>query len=427
MASSSSNHDLDLSRWCGLWCALIVLGGLTGSACALFLATLNAVTHWRTVYPGLTGLLPLMGVVVGWLYTRYGREVEAGNNSLIQQIQVPDTGVSPVMAPLIFMTTLLTHLGGGSAGREGTAVQMGGAIAGGIARFTRRFRPEELRILLLTGMASGFGGVFGTPVAGALFALEVVRLGQLETRALIPCLVTAIISDRTCTAWGIEHPQYAVTSLLPAGTTNVLAPWDWRLIIFAIGSGVAFGLVSRLFVATHHACQALFRRMSESPLLRPLLGGVIVLGITGLLGTRDYLGIGITSPTPGGVSLTGAFEPGRVSTLSWFWKLLLTAITLGSGFKGGEATPLFFMGATLGHTLAVQTGCPVDLCASLGFVAVFMAATRTPIAGIVMAVEMFGGEAVLYHALACSTACMVNRHHGIYSAQKPCEVIARSP
>ncbi len=402
---------------------VVTIGIATGSACALFLAALETVTRLRFEQPWLLWLLPLAGAVVGGIDSRYGQGVEAGNRLLVEQIDSPTEGVPPKLGPLILLTTLLTHFCGGSAGREGTALQMGGAIAGGLSRFVVRLSRLELRILTMAGVAAGFGGVFGTPIAGTVFALELAVLGRMELRAIVPCLVATFISDQTCTAWGIDHTHYVVASLIPEGSPTRFAPWSGKLIASAVMSGVGFGLASRLFVAAVGASQVGFRRLSSSPVIRPTIGGCAVIALTLLLGTRDYLGIGVTSPDTDGVSLTAAFHPGDINPLSWFWKLLLTAITLGSGFKGGEATPLFFIGATLGHTLAVATGCPVDLWASLGFVAVFIAATKTPVAGIVMSVELFGGETVMYHAIVCTIAWACSGRHGIFTRPNPATLI----
>lgn len=401
----------------GKWALLSgVLGVLVGTACALFLASLDLVTQLRFEHPNLLWLLPIAGGLTGWMYWRWGQSVASGNNLLIEQIRSPGAGAPLRMAPLVFLGTLLTHLCGGSAGREGTAVQMGGGIAGGLARMLPGLSPRELRVLLLAGVAAGFGGVFGTPLAGVVFALELAVLGRIETRAILPCLATSYISHWTCSAWGIAHTVYEVQTLIPDGARFPLTPLTWQLLGCAAVGGVLFGLTARLFTEVTHAIQKLFDRTLQHPITRLVVGGCVVIALVELLGTRDYLGLGVTSPDSKAATIVNAFQPGGVPPWSWWWKLLFTAITLGSGFKGGEATPLFFIGAALGNTLAVLAGMPVEFCVALGFVSVFAGATHTPLACTVMAAELFGVESILYYAVSCQLAHRVSGR-GVYPSQ----------
>ncbi len=401
------------------WALLVVpLGVVVGSAVAGFLWSLDRVTDLRCAHPWLVWLLPVAGGFVGWLCATVGRPADAGNNLILDEIHEPGGGVPLRMAPLILVTTVVTHLFGGSAGREGTAVQIGGGLAGGLAKRLPWLSRGDVRTLLLAGMAAGFGGVFGTPVAGMVFALEVLAIGRMRYEAILPCLVASLTADWTCAAWGIAHTHYHIASLVPAGAGSSLAPLDPTLLAWAAAGGLVFGLTSRAFVASIHGVQLLFRRFVSIPILRPVIGGAIVVALVQLFGTHDYLGLGVTSPDPDAVTIVSAFEPGGAPAWSWAAKILFTAITLGSGFKGGEVTPLFFVGATLGSALATLGGVPVDFLASLGFVAVFAGAANTPLACIVMAVELFGGECIAYHAVACVVAYLVSGHAGIYHAQR---------
>ena len=404
----------DLGKWTTL---SGLLGVLVGSACALFLATLDLVTRWRDESPSLLWLLPVAGALTGMVYLRWGQSVTSGNNLLIDQIKSPDEGVPFRMAPLVFLGTLLTHLCGGSAGREGTAVQMGGGIAGGLARMLPGLSPLELRVLLMAGVAAGFGGVFGTPLAGVVFALELAILGRIEMRAILPGLVASFLSHWTCTAWGIVHTTYEVQSLVPDGAKFPLTPLTWQLLGCAVVGGVLFGLTARLFAGLTHGVKKLFDRTLKHPIMRPVVGGGVVIALVYVLGTRDFLGLGVSSPAPTAATIVNAFHAGGVQPWSWWWKLLFTAITLGSGFKGGEATPLFFIGAALGNTLAVLAGMPIEFCVSLGFVSVFAGATHTPLACTVMAAELFGVESVLYYAISCQLAHRYSGS-GVYPAQR---------
>jgi H+/Cl- antiporter ClcA len=401
------------------WAVLVVpLGMVTGSCVAGFLWSLDRVTAIRFDYPWLLWLLPVAGGLIGWLFATVGRPADKGNNLILDEIHEPGGGVPLRMAPLILLTTVITHLFGGSAGREGTAVQMGGGLAGGLAKRLPWLARDDVRTLLMCGMAAGFGGVFGTPVAGMVFALEVLAVGRMRYEAILPCLAASLIADWTCSLWGIAHTHYHVASLIPAGVESVLAPLDPTLIAWAAIGGLAFGLTSRLFAAAIHGVQHAFQHLVPSPVLRPVIGGVIVIALVHAFGTHDYLGLGVTSPDPNAVTILSAFEPGGVHAWSWAAKILFTAVTIGSGFKGGEVTPLFFVGATLGGSLAMLSGVPVDFMASLGFVAVFAGAANTPLACIVMAVELFGGECIAYHAVACVVAYLTSGHAGIYKAQR---------
>lgn len=404
-----------LVRWTLL---AIPVAAVTGSLVALFLWSLDEVTQLHWSHPWLLYLLPLAGIVIYFLYKGWGKNAEAGNNLIMEEIHEPGGGVPARMTPLVLVTTLITHLFGGSAGREGTAVQMGGSMASLLARWFRLSK-EEIPIILMMGIAAGFGAVFGTPLTGAIFALEVLAIGRIKYHALIPCLITAVLADRVCSAWGIHHTQYHI-GLLPAipGQPGTL-PVNILLLIKVILSGVAFGLAAWLFIQLSHAIKAQAKQLIKTrQWLIPVAGGSLIILLTLLLGTRDYLGLGVVSSHAGGISITNAFHPGGVATWSWCWKLLFTAITLGTGFKGGEVTPLFFIGAALGNTLATLMGAPVDLLAGLGFIAVFAAATNTPLACTLMGVELFGTNHVLYFGIACCTAYYFSGHSGIYSSQR---------
>ncbi len=408
-----------LAVYLGKWLLLAgVLGLLVGSACALFLWSLDLVTSIRFENPWLLWGLPIAGAVVGAMYWLLGQSVEAGNNLIVDEIHEPGGGVPLRMAPLVLIGTVITHLFGGSAGREGTAVQMGGSLASGLARLVPGLTRDDTKTLLMAGIASGFAGVFGTPVAGMIFALEVLAIGRMNYAAIFPCLVAAIAGDQACVAWGIGHTHYRVASLLALDSDSHLAAFDARLMTMTVVAGIAFGLTSVLFTKTAHGVSRLSKRYIAWPVARPIVGGLLVIGLVHAFGLSDYLGLGVSSPHADDVTIVSSFQPGGAQTWSWVWKIVLSAITLGSGFKGGEVTPLFFIGATLGNTLAVLLGAPVDLFAALGFVSVFAGATNTPLACIVMSIELFGGEHLLYFAVSCLIAYLFSGNTGIYLSQR---------
>lgn len=404
-----------LAKWFGL---VVPLGIAVGSACALFLWFLDAATATRLNHPAILFALPLAGITIGAMYLAYGKTVEAGNNLIIDEIHEPGGGVPLRMAPLILISTVVTHLFGGSAGREGTAVQMGGSLASGFVRLFPGMNRADIRIFLMAGVSAGFGGVFGTPVAGTIFAMEVLSIGRMNYAAIIPCLIAAIAADQTCTAFGIHHTSYHLTSHLLAESTSHLAPISLVLLIKVVIASALFGLTSVLFAECVHGLQQILKAAIPSSLLRPAVGGIIILAFVYLLGTRDYLGLGVSQPGTDHVTIVSSFRPGGVHPWSWLWKLLFTAITLSSGFKGGEVTPLFFIGAALGNTLAVMFNAPVDLFAALGFIAVFAGATNTPLACTMMGIELFGAEYTAYFAVATFTAYLFSGHSGIYLSQR---------
>ncbi len=399
-----------LLRWMmlALPVALVV-----GSATALFLWALDKATHLQWQHPGLLWALPLAGASVGWLYHHWGKDSDKGNNLLLDEIHEPGGGVPARMAPLVLLGTLATHLCGGSAGREGTAVQMGGSLAGLLARALKLGR-HNLRLMLMCGVAAGFGAVFGTPLAGAIFAMEVLVIGRMQYEALLPVLLASVLGDATCSAWGIQHTVYHLDVAEKAGAH---AAFDALLMGKVVLAAIVFGFVARFFAVLTHAVQCGFASLVPHAPLRPAVGAVVVIALVYLLGTRDYLGLGVAAPPGGHVSILASFEAGGATPWSWLWKTLFTSVTLGSGFKGGEVTPLFFIGSTLGHALALLLHEPVALFAALGFIAVFAGAANTPLACTFMGMELFGAHYAVYFAVACFVAYFFSGDAGIYHAQ----------
>ena len=387
---------------------------VAGSATALFLWSLDEVTQLQWAHPGLLWFLPLGGVAVGLLYHYLGKGSDKGNNLLIDEIHQPGGGVPTRMAPLVLIGTLVTHLFGGSAGREGTAVQMGGSLAAMLARLFRVDHGQR-RLMLMCGIAAGFGAVFGTPLTGAIFAMEVLVIGRVQYEALIPVLVASVLGDAVCSAWGIHHTVYHLDVPHEAGTH---ATFQALLLGKVALAGIAFGLGGKFFAElTHRFQRGIAKAIPYAP-ARPVLGAVIVIALVFLLGTRDYLGLGVSPPPGGQVSILTSFQDGGATPWSWLWKTLFTSVTLASGFKGGEVTPLFFIGSTLGHALGLLMHEPVALFAALGFIAVFAGAANTPLACTVMGIELFGAHYAVYFAVASFIAYFISGHSGIYLSQR---------
>jgi H+/Cl- antiporter ClcA len=286
---------------------------------------------------------------------------------------------------------------------------MGGSVAGVFAK-AASLRPEDRRTALMAGVAGGFGAVFGTPLAGAVFAAEILAVGTIRYDSLVPCLTAGLFSDWICRLWGARHTDYRIAGLAPEHFDAVLA-------CKVAAATVAFGLAAALYVELAHALHRLFERI-RSPLLRPVLGAAAVITLVYVLGTRDFLGLGVSSTDPNAVTILASFRDGGAHAWSWLWKMIFTALTLGSGFKGGEVTPLFYIGATLGNSLAHLLSAPVGLFAALGFVAVFAGATNTPLACTIMGVELFGSELLVPLAVACFVAYLFSGRAGLYLAQR---------
>ncbi|MGF1758983.1 voltage-gated chloride channel family protein [Photobacterium sagamiensis] len=400
------------------WTLLIIpVAVIVGSLNAFFLWILSVATTTRIDNSWLIYLLPLAGIVIVYCYRNLGKNSEGGNNLIMDEIHEPGAGIPTRMGPLVLITTVITHLFGGSAGREGTAVQIGGATTHWLARVFK-LNEADTRLILIAGVAAGFGAVFGTPLTGAIFALEVLAIGRLKFDAIIPALFAAILADLVCSAWGAHHTHYRIDFL----ETITLFEHAVKVDIFLIGkiilASIAFGLAGYLFGELTHAFKDIFKATLKNPYLIVVAGGLIVIASVHLIGNYDYIGLGVYSSRDGGVSILSAFSQGGAEWYSWLLKLLLTAITLAAGYKGGEVTPLFFVGATLGNTMAWVMGAPVDLFAALGFLAVFAAATNTPLACTIMGVELFGADYMLYFAIACFTAYYFSGHTGIYSSQR---------
>lgn len=408
------SDQIEVLLYIGKWILVLTpVAAAIGAVCAAFLWTLDEATEARFEYPWLLYLLPLAGLLVAAMYHWFGREVEGGNNLLVDEIHQPGGGVPPRIVPLIFAGTVVSHLAGASVGREGTAVQIGGGIA---SASTSLFRlgADDRRTILMAGIAAGFGAVFGTPIAGAVFAMEVLAIGRLDYRALIPVLYAALAADFAAAALGAHHTEYTITLAEPDGSL----PFDAFLMLKVALAGVVFGLLATFFAQLTHGVGCFFRAAITMPLLRPVVGGTIILAATLLLGTREYLGLGVTSPVPGDVTILSSFQARGADDSSWAWKLAFTALALGSGFKGGEVTPLFYIGSTLGNRLAALLRAPADLFAGLGFVGVFAGAANTPLACTIMGIELFGIESAPYLAVACFLAYLVSGHSGIYLSQR---------
>ena len=387
----------ELARWIPLATGA---GALGGTASALLLVSLDLATRVRESHHWLILLLGPAGFAVGLLYHVVGRRADAGNNLILEEAHDPKATLPLRMTPLILLGTFLTHLFGGSAGREGTALQTGASLADQMAK-PLALSGANRRILLMAGISAGFGSVFGTPLAGAVFGFEVLAIGSLSYEGLVPCFIAAFIGDLTTRSWGLHHTLDRVESVPAMSLGGFLT---------AAAAGIVFGLVALAFVRAAHAVSAWMKRRLAYPPLRPLLGGLIVSAGVFALGTTRYIGLGIGT--------TSAAFHQKLPVYDFLGKMAFTVMTLGANFKGGEVTPLFFIGATLGNALSRALPLPMSLMAGMGFVGVFAGASNTPIASTLMAVELFGAEAGAYAGIACVFSYLFSGHSGIYQAQR---------
>lgn len=382
------------------WSLLVVLIAVSaGTASAFFLWSLRWVGATHGQYPWLLLGLPLAGLWMGWLYHRYGASVAAGNNLLLDEVQQPQRPIPLRMAPLILLTTLLSHLFGASVGREGTAMQMGAALADQWGR--RLALPVVDRpLIILLGMSAGFAALFGTPIAGAVFAIEVLALGRWRWSSLPWLLLVSFLADAVCRGWGVAHDAYPLIAI-----PNLSWSWLWVPVL-----ALPFGLVAGVFSRTMLFGNRLWQRLALWPPLRPMVAGALLAVVAWQLPMAPYLGLGVDR-----------IQLAFVQTLpAWDWaaKLGTTVWSLSGGFKGGEVTPLFFIGATLGNGVASWLPLPLSFVVALGFVAVFAAASNTPLACSLMAAELFGWQLLPFALLVCYGSYWCSGYSGIYQRQR---------
>ncbi len=387
---------LTISKWIFI-CVLI--GFFSGSASAFFLVSLEFVTQFRIQHDWIIWFLPIGGLLVGLSYYYWGESVVKGNNLLLEEYENPKEVIPFKMAPLVLLGTLLTHLFGGSAGREGTAVQMGGAIAD---QFTKIFKLDnsERKILIILGISAGFASVFGTPLAGAIFALEVLYFSKINFKSSVLSFLVAFVAYYTVELWQVKHTHYNIP---------VVSELNFTTFFYTIIIGILSGLTALLFSRSTHFWGSFFLKNIKFPPLRPFIGGIILAIAIAGFGFTKFSGLGVPV-------IVDSFSNAN-PWYNFLLKILFTGFTLGAGYKGGEVTPLFFVGATLGSALSLVIPMPIAPLAGLGFVAVFSGATHTPIACTIMGMELFGIQPGIFIAIACTTAYFSSGSTGIYKSQ----------
>ena len=391
------------------------MGLCAGGTGVLFYHCMSFVTNTRMNNPWLLFLLPLGGLLIIFLYRAAGEGDNKGTNLILIGIH-ENKPISIKVAPLIFISTLITHLLGGSAGREGAALQLGGSIGDYIGeRF--HFNDQARKTFIMCGMSACFSAVFGTPLAAAIFSMEVVSVGIMNYSALVPCVVSSFVASLLTEAFHAPAEHYIFTQIPHFSVVPGL-----RILIVAI----LFAGVSVLFCFALHSSEKLYHRYFQNPYLRVVVGGLLVIAMVYLFRTRDYIGAGIPM-------IEQCFA-GSVPWYAFLLKILFTAVTLGAGYKGGEIVPSFFIGATFGCFIGPVFGLPAPLCAACGMVGVFCGVTNCPITSIMMAFELFGIDALPYYIITIAVSYLMSGYYGLYNSQKivyskylPSSVINRHP
>ena len=378
----------------------ILSGLLAGTAAAAFLISLEWATQTRNENSWIIWLLPLGGFFIGWVYHHYGHDVSEGHNLILNEIHDPQNIVPLKMTPLILLSTILTHLFGGSAGREGTAVQMGASLSDQLGHFFK-IEAAERKILLIAGTGAGFGAAIGTPWAGFIFGMEVISVGRLKLFAWFECFVASFIAYFTAVFLQSPHSHFPTIDKID---------FNFKTLAYVLVAGVLFGFTAKIFIFTTHSFEKMWAKLISYPPLKPFFAGMILILLYYIEGSYRFVGLGIpwiqealTSP--------GSFADPVL-------KSLFTALTVGSGFKGGEFIPLVFIGTTLGNALAIILPVSFKLLAAVGFAAVFAGAANTPIACSVMAIELFGWSIAPYAVVGCFVSYYFSGHDGIYRGQR---------
>ena len=387
---------ITLFKW--LFCS-VVCGCFIGSVGAVFHLMLGYVGNLRVEYPFLLFGLPVAGIIIVFMYNIVHEAGNRGTNLVITAIQSNDE-VPGRVAPLIIVSTLLTHLCGGSAGREGAALQVGGALGNTFAKLFK-FDEKDTRIMIMCGMSACFSALFGTPIAAAVFSMEVISVGVMYYAALVPCVLAAFIAQGISSALGLESTHFVVDEIASFSLIN-----GSKFIIMSI----LFALASILLCVVLHGTSKLYTDYINNPYIRIIIAGALVIAMRYIFGTTDYLGAG-----------SDIIARSFVTSCAWYvflLKMLFTAVTLGGGFKGGEIVPTFFIGASFGCLFGTLTGFSPTLSAAIGMAAIFCGVTNSPITSLLISFEMFGFAAMPFLLLAIAFSYMLSGYYGLYRSQK---------
>lgn len=382
------------------WSALaLVIGSVAGAAGTIFSMGVSWATGFRLSHPSMLFFLPVSGLLIVWMYHSFHEEGNRGTNMVIDAISSNER-VTPATGPLIFFSTILTHLGGGSSGREGAALQLGGSIGNSFGEWFK-LDERDKKIAIMCGMSAVFSALFGTPVAAAIFSLEVVSVGVLYYAALVPCVFSSFLAVGIARAAGLEGEHFPV---------EMIPVLDLKAVGLLVLLGILCAAVSILFCVLLHTAEHAYRKYFPDARVRILAGSFLFIALTLLSGTRDYCG--------SSMGLIESSIEGSVRYEAFLMKMLFTAVALGAGFKGGEIVPTLCVGAALGCAFGEITGFAPSLCAACGMAALFAGVTNCPITSLVIALELFGYEGMEYFSIIIAVAFALSGYYGLYASQK---------
>lgn len=376
------------------------IGLLIGTISSLFGHTLTWANDFREKYPVIMLGLPFAGMLIVYLYRVTKNTDDRGTNMVISSIH-SSTGIPFKMAPLIFISTVLTHLCGGSAGREGAAIQLGGSIANRLGRLYN-LNENNQRIIIMCGMSAGFSALFGTPMAAAIFALEVISIGIMHYSALVPCVTSAMIAHFVAEFFKVKPESFTVAEIPPMEPVTF-----FKVVLFA---GLIGG-VSVLLCIFLHTTESIYKKCFKNAYARIFAAGCIIILLTWIVGNDSYLGSGMEI-------IERIFHEGSTPNHTFLLKIIFTALTLGAGFKGGEIVPSFSIGAAFGCIVASWFGLPITLVAACGMIGVFCGVTNCPITSLLISFELFGFEGMPYYLVTVAVSYMLSGYYGLYHSQK---------
>lgn len=392
--NSIIEYILNFLRWTII---SIITGLISGGIGTLFVKSLGLANNFRTEHPQIILGLPLAGLFIVFLY-KICKYNDKGTNQVISTLH--DKSEVPFrMAPLIFISTILTHLFGGSAGREGAALQLGGSLGNQLGRWFRLDK-DDTRIIVMSGMSGAFAAIFGTPLAAIIFSMEVGSIGALHVAAFLPCMISALVASSLASTFGCHAEAFTITETMNFSIPNAL----WMVLL-----GVFCAVVSMAFCQLLHTSGHLFKKYFSNPYIRIVISGLLIIALTIILQTSAYSGAG--------VNLIEEAFAGETPKMAFLWKMIFTAITLGAGFKGGEIVPSFTIGATLGCLFGTLFGLPVSLCAAVAMVSVFCGVTNSPITSLIIGFEMFGFDSMKFLLIGVAISYVLSGYSSLYGEQ----------
>mgnify|MGYP003096248883 CR=1 FL=1 len=385
-----------LCRWIGF---ALYTGVILGVVCAAFSYCLRTGINTRNENPHLVFLLPLGGVLIVIFYKLLDYSNDGGTNLVLESIQ-SGKEIPLRMTPLIFISTVITQVFGGSAGREGAALQIGGSVGDFLGKLFK-LNKEDKKVFIMSGMSAAFSALFGTPIAAAIFSIEVVSVGTMQYSALVPCTIASLVSSAVAVRLGAVPEHFIVTDIIDFSAVTAFK----TIILACMCAGI-----SVLFCILLKGVNKLFKSLIIGSIWRVIFGATLIIMFTVLLRTWDYTGTGMDL-------IEKAIE-GEARPTDFIWKMVFTAVTLASGFKGGEIVPSFCIGATFGCFFGHFMGISPSLCASIGMVSLFCGVTNCPVSSLLIALELFGIDAIPYYLLSVSISYMLSGYYGLYHSQK---------